>query len=334
MKFVDYVTISVRSGKGGAGAVSFRRAKYEPNGGPDGGDGGAGGSVLLEGDAHLYTLLDLRYNRHHFADNGRPGSGAMKQGRSGDDIVLRVPIGTIARNAETDEIMAEIIEPGQRIVLAQGGRGGKGNTFFKSSTHQTPRYAQPGEPGQEMDVVMELKLLADVGLVGFPNAGKSTLVASLSAARPKIADYPFTTLEPALGVVRVEDYKSFVIADIPGIIEGAHEGRGLGVQFLKHIERNAILLFVIPSTDDDPAASYRILLAELEAFNPDLLRKPRMVALSKIDLLPVDDLDEWIAMIREGFPDDLHIVPISAVAQKGLDRLRMDLWNRLEKSKA
>ncbi len=333
MKFVDYVTISVRSGKGGAGAVSFRRAKYEPNGGPDGGDGGAGGSVILEGDTHLYTLLDLRYNRHHFADNGKPGSGANKQGRSGDDIVLRVPMGTVARNLETDEIIGEIIAQGQQIMLAQGGRGGKGNTFFKTSTHQTPRYSQPGEPSIELEVVLELKLLADVGLVGFPNAGKSTLVASLSAARPKIADYPFTTLEPALGVVRVEEYKSFVIADIPGIIEGASEGRGLGLQFLKHIERNAILLFVIPVTDDDPGASYRILLNELEAFNADLLRKPRMVALSKIDLLPVEDADEWITMVRAGFPPNLHIVPISAVAQKGLERLRMDLWNRLEKSK-
>lgn len=333
MKFVDYVTISVRSGKGGAGAVSFRRAKYEPNGGPDGGDGGAGGSVILEGDTHLYTLLDLRYNRHHFADNGKPGSGANKQGRSGDDIVLRVPMGTVARNLETDEIIGEIIAQGQQIMLAQGGRGGKGNTFFKTSTHQTPRYSQPGEPSIELEVVLELKLLADVGLVGFPNAGKSTLVASLSAARPKIADYPFTTLEPALGVVRVEEYKSFVIADIPGIIEGASEGRGLGLQFLKHIERNAILLFVIPVTDDDPGASYRILLNELEAFNADLLRKPRMVALSKIDLLPVEDADEWITMVRAGFPANLHIVPISAVAQKGLERLRMDLWNRLEKSK-
>ena len=333
MKFVDYVTISVRSGKGGAGAVSFRRAKYEPNGGPDGGDGGAGGSVILEGDTHLYTLLDLRYNRHHFADNGKPGSGANKQGRSGDDIVLRVPMGTVARNLETDEIIGEIVAQGQQIMLAQGGRGGKGNTFFKTSTHQTPRYSQPGEPSIELEVVLELKLLADVGLVGFPNAGKSTLVASLSAARPKIADYPFTTLEPALGVVRVEEYKSFVIADIPGIIEGASEGRGLGLQFLKHIERNAILLFVIPVTDDDPGASYRILLNELEAFNADLLRKPRMVALSKIDLLPVEDADEWITMVRAGFPPNLHIVPISAVAQKGLERLRMDLWNRLEKSK-
>ncbi len=333
MKFVDYVTISVRSGKGGAGAVSFRRAKYEPNGGPDGGDGGAGGSVILEGDTHLYTLLDLRYNRHHYADNGKPGSGANKQGRSGDDIVLRVPMGTVARNLATDEIIGEIVAPGQQIMLAQGGRGGKGNTFFKTSTHQTPRYSQPGEPSIELEVVLELKLLADVGLVGFPNAGKSTLVASVSAARPKIADYPFTTLEPALGVVRVEEYKSFVIADIPGIIEGASEGRGLGLQFLKHIERNAILLFVIPVTDDDPGASYRILLNELEAFNADLLRKPRMVALSKIDLLPVEDADEWITMVRAGFPPNLHIVPISAVAQKGLERLRLDLWNRLEKSK-
>lgn len=333
MKFVDYVTITVRSGKGGAGAISFRRAKFEPNGGPDGGDGGAGGSVILEGDAHLYTLLDLRYNRHHFAENGKPGSGALKQGRSGEDIVLRVPIGTIARNEETDEPLAEIVEPGQRIVLAQGGRGGKGNSFFKTSTRQAPRFAQPGEEGAEIQVVLELKLLADVGLVGFPNAGKSTLVASVSAARPKIADYPFTTLEPALGVVRVGDYQSFVIADIPGIIEGAHEGRGLGLQFLKHIERNAVLLFVIPATDDDPAASYQILLNELEAFNEELLHKPRMVALSKIDLLPVEDLEDWLKMIRQGFPESVQVLPISSVSQKGLETLRWELWKRLGKEK-
>ncbi len=330
MKFVDYVTISVRSGKGGAGAATFRRAKYEPKGGPDGGDGGAGGSVILEADKNLYTLLDLRYNRHHFADHGQPGQKAQKTGKSADDIVLRVPTGTVARDSETDELLGELMEDGDRVVLAQGGRGGLGNVNFKSATNQAPTYAQPGEPNEEREVTLELKLLADVGLVGFPNAGKSTLVSTLSAAKPKVADYPFTTLEPSLGMVYLGDHRSFVIADIPGIIEGASDGKGLGIRFLKHIERNAVLLFVVPADGDDPGAQYQTLLAELEAFSPDLLDKPRLVALSKTDLLPADMLDAFVADARSGFPDGIEVLPVSAVAQRGLERLKEALWQRVE----
>lgn len=330
MKFVDYVTITVRSGKGGAGSAHFRREKFEPKGGPDGGDGGAGGSVLLEGDDNLYTLLDLRYNRHHFAQSGEPGGGSGKSGKSGDDIVLRVPLGTVARDSETGEILAEIVEQGQRAPLAQGGRGGLGNTHFKSSTNQAPRYAQPGEPGEEREVTLELKLLADVGLVGFPNAGKSTLVSALSAAKPKVADYPFTTLEPNLGMVYLGDWRSFVVADIPGLIEGASEGRGLGHQFLKHVERNAVLLFCVAADAEDPGARYQTLLDELQAFSPHLMAKPRLVALTKMDLVGPELADAWVEEARTGFPDDVEVLPISAVAQRGLDRLKERLWSFVE----
>ena len=334
MKFVDYVTVTVRSGRGGPGSAHFRREKFEPRGGPDGGDGGAGGSVVLEGDDNLYTLLDLRYNRHHFAPSGEPGGGSGKSGKSGDDVVLRVPLGTVARDGGTDEALGEIVETGQRIVLAQGGRGGLGNTHFKSATNQTPRYAQPGEDGEEREVTLELKLLADVGLVGFPNAGKSTLVSSLSAAKPKVADYPFTTLEPNLGMVYLGDWRSFVVADIPGLIEGASEGRGLGHQFLKHVERNAVLLFCVAADAEDPGARYRTLLAELEAFSPDLVDKPRLVALTKMDLVGPDLADAWVEEARAGFPDDIEVLPVSAVAQRGLDRLKETLWVHVEAERA
>ncbi|MEM1054424.1 MAG: GTPase ObgE [Bacteroidota bacterium] len=330
MKFVDYVTISVRSGRGGPGSAHFRRAKYEPKGGPDGGDGGAGGSVLLEGDESLYTLLDLRYNRHHKADHGQPGQGAQKTGKTGDDIVLRVPLGTVVRDTNTEEVLGEVTETSQRLVLAQGGKGGLGNVHFKSSTRQSPRYAQPGEPGEERDVTLELKLLADVGLVGFPNAGKSTLVSSLSAAKPKIADYPFTTLEPSLGMVYLGDWRSFVIADIPGLIEGASEGKGLGIRFLKHVERNAVLLFCIPADTERPGEAYATLLGELEAFSDDLLDKPRLVALTKMDLVGPDLADEWVAEARRQFPEGVEVLPVSAVARRGLDPLKEALWKRIE----
>ncbi len=323
----------MRSGKGGAGSRSFRRAKYEPRGGPDGGDGGAGGSVILEGDANLYTLLDLRYNRHHFAESGKPGLGAMKSGKSAEDIVLRVPLGTISRETETGERIGEITEPGQQTVLVQGGMGGLGNTHFKSATRQAPQYAQPGQAGEEREVTLELKLLADVGLVGFPNAGKSTLISAISAAKPKVADYPFTTLEPNLGMVYVGDYRSFVMADIPGIIEGASEGRGLGIRFLTHIERNALLLFVIPADEDEPAAHYATLLGELEAFEPELLAKPRIVALSKTDLLPPGLMEEWLAEIHAGFPANVQVLPISAVAHQGLEALKEQLWSAIDAEK-
>lgn len=333
MKFVDYATITVRSGKGGAGAATFRREKFEPRGGPSGGDGGAGGSVFLEADAQLYTLLDLRYNRHHFAENGQPGMRDQKTGKSGADIVLRVPPGTVARDTETGEPLGEVLREGERLVLARGGLGGLGNVHFKSATRQAPRYAQPGEPGEEREVTLELKLLADVGLVGFPNAGKSTLISALSAARPRVADYPFTTLEPNLGMVYLGDFRSFVMADLPGIIEGASEGRGLGFRFLRHIERNAVLLFVIPVDAEDAGAQYRTLLAELAAFSRELLEKPRVVALSKTDLLPPDLEAEFLEDARRGLPEGVPVVPVSAVAQRGLGRLKETLWALVEAAK-
>lgn len=330
MKFIDYVTITIRSGKGGPGAVAFRREKYEPRGGPAGGDGGDGGSILMEGDAHLYTLLDMRYNRHHFAQNGRPGGGANKKGADGEDIVLRVPLGTLALDSDTGQMLGEVLRAGERVVLVRGGRGGKGNTYFKGPTRQAPRFAQPGEPGEEKELTLELKLLADVGLVGFPNAGKSTLVSALTAARPKIADYPFTTLEPSLGVVDAGAFRSFVIADLPGIIEKASEGRGLGTRFLKHIERNAVLLFVVPIDDPDPGASYRTLLDELGSFDEALLEKPRLLALSKTDLLPEDELPGWVETVAAALPEDLEVFPISAVARQNLDTLVRELWERVD----
>lgn len=332
MKFVDYVTITVRSGKGGAGAVAFRREPYVPEGGPCGGDGGNGASVVLRADAHLYTLLDLRYNRHHFAQNGQSGSGNRKTGKSGDDMIIRVPCGTVAKDTDTGEVLGEVLESGDQILLAKGGRGGKGNDFFKSPTNRTPRYAQPGEPAQERNITLELKVLADVGLVGFPNAGKSTLISSISAARPKIADYPFTTLEPNLGVVPYHDYQSFVVADIPGIIEGAHEGRGLGIRFLKHIERNAALLLLIPVTSEDIAKEYDILLHEMEAFNADLIHKPRMIALTKIDVLQPEERAHLTAH-ELGLPEDIPVFPISSVAHMGLDGLKDALWQVIQRAK-
>ena len=334
MKFVDYVTITVRSGKGGAGSVSFRRAKYQPKGGPDGGDGGEGGSVSLVADSHLYTLLDHRYNRHHFAENGHPGSGNNRKGKDGEDIVLKVPVGTVVKDTDSEALIGELLTDGDTLVLAKGGRGGKGNTFFKSATNQTPRHAQPGEPGEELNITLELKLLADVGLVGFPNEGKSTLVSSLSAARPKVADYPFTTLEPSLGVVAMDDFQSFVIADIPGIIEGAAEGKGLGIQFLKHIERNAVLLFLIPITSEDPGEEYRTLLRELESFNPDMMHKPRMVGLSKMDLVPADEYEEVVSDACSALPDGLDVMAFSSVSRSGLDALRHRLWEYVQQAHA
>lgn len=334
MKFVDYVTITVRSGKGGPGAVAFRREKYEPRGGPSGGDGGDGGSVMLEADSQLYTLLDLRYNRHHFAKNGEPGSGSNKKGSDGDNIVLRVPPGTVARDSDTGELIGELLSPGERLVLAKGGRGGKGNAFFKTSTRRTPRFAQPGEEGEERNVTLELKLLADVGLVGFPNAGKSTLISTMSAARPKVADYPFTTLVPSLGVVYHGEYQSFVMADLPGIIEGAHEGKGLGTRFLKHIERNAVLLYLIPVTEEDPGQAYQILYNELEAYNPELIDKPHLIALTKADLLSPDERKRYLDDVRRDFPEGIPLHLISSVAQIGLEELRHELWKNVEESRS
>ena len=323
--FVDYVKIYCRSGKGGRGSTHMHRAKYLPKGGPDGGNGGRGGSVILRGNRNYWTLLHLRYDRHVRAEHGQNGSKNKSTGRAGADAVIEVPCGTAAYNAETGEYLCDITEHGQEVVLLKGGRGGLGNYNFCTPTNQAPRYAQPGEPMQELTVVLELKLLADVGLVGFPNAGKSTLVNALSSARPKIADYPFTTLEPSLGIVAYREGKSFVIADIPGIIEGASEGKGIGLRFLRHIERNALLLFMVPADSDDIARDYRILLRELSIFNPQLMDKGRVLAVTKCDLID----DELRQLLTPTLPDDLPVVFISSVTTQGLSELKDVLWQAL-----
>lgn len=325
--FIDYVKINCKSGAGGAGSRHFRREKFVDKGGPDGGDGGRGGHVILKANAQHWTLLHLKYQKHIKAENGQGGSGARCNGRQGKDVYIEVPLGTVAKNPETEEIIAEVTEDGQEVILLKGGRGGLGNTHFKSSTNQTPQYSQPGEPAQEEWIVLELKLLADVGLVGFPNAGKSTLLSAVSAARPEIADYPFTTLVPNLGVVAYRDFKSFVMADIPGIIEGASEGKGLGLRFLRHIERNSILLFVIPSTSDDVAKEYRTLLNELEQYNPELMEKSKLLAISKMDLIDQKQKNK----IAKKLPKDLPYVFISAVAQEGMSELKDLIWDTLHR---
>lgn len=323
--FVDYVKIYCRSGKGGRGSMHLHRAKYQPNGGPDGGDGGRGGNIYLRANHNYWTLLHLRYDRHVFAGNGGNGSKCCSHGSDGEDRYIDVPPGTVAYDAETGKYLCDVTEDGQVVMLLKGGRGGLGNWQFRTSTNQAPRYAQPGEPMQEMMVILELKLLADVGLVGFPNAGKSTLVSALSSARPKIANYPFTTMEPSLGVVAYRDNKSFVMADIPGIIEGASEGRGLGLRFLRHIERNSLLLFMVPGDTDNIAKEYQILLGELSKFNPGMLDKHRVLAVTKCDLLD----DELMEMLRSELPNDLPVVYISAVTGLGLDKLKDILWEEL-----
>lgn len=323
--FVDYVKIFCRSGKGGRGSMHMHRAKYQPNGGPDGGDGGRGGNIYLRGNHNYWTLLHLRYDRHVFAENGGNGSKCCSHGSDGADRYIDVPPGTVAYDAETGKYICDVTEDGQVVMLLKGGRGGLGNWQFRTSTNQAPRYAQPGEPMQEMMVILELKLLADVGLVGFPNAGKSTLVSALSSARPKIANYPFTTMEPSLGVVAYRNHKSFVMADIPGIIEGASEGRGLGLRFLRHIERNSLLLFMVPGDTDNIAKEYNILLGELQKFNPGMLDKHRVLAVTKCDLLD----EELMEMLKAELPTDLPVVYISAVTGFGLDQLKDVLWEEL-----
>lgn len=305
--------------------MHLHRAKYNPNGGPDGGDGGRGGNIYLRGNHNYWTLLHLRYDRHVFAGNGGNGSKCCSHGTDGEDKYIDVPCGTVVYNAETGEYVCDVAEDGQVVLLLKGGRGGLGNYQFRSATNQAPRFAQPGEPMQEMTIVLELKLLADVGLVGFPNAGKSTLLSSLSSARPKIANYPFTTLEPSLGIVSYRDNQSFVMADIPGIIEGASEGRGLGLRFLRHIERNSLLLFMVPGDTDNIRKEYEILLEELRKFNPGLLQKHRILAITKCDLLD----EELIEMLKAELPEDLPVVFISAVTGYGLTELKDKLWEEL-----
>ena len=323
--FVDYVKICCRSGKGGRGSVHMRREKYIPNGGPDGGDGGRGGHVILRGNRNYWTLLHLKYERHVFAGHGGNGSGNKSFGKDGSDKVIEVPCGTVVYNAESGEYVCDITDHGQEVILLKGGRGGLGNWHFRTATRQAPRFAQPGEPMQEMTVILELKLLADVGLVGFPNAGKSTLLSTVSDARPKISDYPFTTLEPNLGIVSYRDGKSFVMADIPGIIEGASEGKGLGLRFLRHIERNSLLLFMVPGDTDNIRREYEILLNELANFNPEMLDKRRVLAVTKCDMLD----DELISMLEPTLPDGIPHVFISSVANMGIQRLKDILWEEL-----
>jgi len=319
--FVDYVKIFCRSGNGGPGSAHFRREKYLAKGGPDGGDGGKGGDIVMVGNKQMWTLLHLRYTRHLRADHGMSGGKQRSSGATGQDIVIQVPLGTLAKDPETGDLIGEITEDGEKVVLLPGGRGGLGNDHFKTSVNQAPKYAQPGEDGIEAFIIFELKILADVGLVGFPNAGKSTLLSVVSAAKPEIADYPFTTLRPNLGIVAYRDNQSFVMADIPGIIEGAHEGKGLGLRFLRHIERNSILLFLVPADSDDIAKEYGVLLNELKQFNPELLDKQRILAISKSDMLDEE--------LREEIEKDLPDVPyvfISSVAQTGLSKLKDMIW--------
>ena len=323
--FVDYVKIYCRSGKGGRGSMHLKHIKYNPNAGPDGGDGGKGGSVILRGNHNFWTLLHLKYQRHVKAEHGGNGGKDKCHGTDGKDAYIDVPCGTVVYDAETGKYVCDVTYDGQEVVLLKGGRGGLGNFQFRSATNQAPRFAQPGEPMQEMTVILELKLLADVGLVGFPNAGKSTLLSALSNARPKIANYPFTTMEPSLGIVGYREGKSFVMADIPGIIEGASEGRGLGLRFLRHIERNSLLLFMVPGDTDDIKKEYEILLNELQQFNPEMLDKQRVLAVTKCDLLD----EELIDMLRDTLPDDLPVVFISAVTGYGLNDLKDILWAEL-----
>ncbi|TAF35409.1 MAG: GTPase ObgE [Cytophagales bacterium] len=324
--FIDYVKIMCRSGKGGAGSSHFMRAKFVPQGGPDGGDGGNGGHIILRGSRNRWTLIHLKYRKHVFAEDGEKGAGANKKGKQGHDVILDVPIGTLAKDAETGEVLLEILEDGEEKILLKGGRGGLGNTNFKTSTNQAPIYAQPGEPSIEKWIILELKLLADVGLVGFPNAGKSTLLSAVSAARPEIADYAFTTLVPNLGVVQYQDYQSFVMADIPGIIEGAAEGRGLGLRFLRHIERNSILLFLVPADASNVYEQYKILLNELNAYNPELMHKKHIFAISKSDLID----KELQQLILEELPKRLKPVFFSAATGQGITELKNLIWQTIQ----
>ena len=324
--FVDYVKIFGRSGNGGSGSSHFRREKFVEFGGPDGGDGGKGGSIILRGNSQFWTLIHLKYQRHIFAENGEAGGGARSTGKNGKDVIIDVPLGTVARDVETGKIVGEVTENGQELVLLPGGRGGLGNWHFKSATNQAPRYSQPGEECREGWFILELKILADVGLVGFPNAGKSTLLAAVSAAKPKIANYAFTTLEPNLGIVEYRDHRSFVMADIPGIIEGAHEGKGLGTRFLRHIERNSVLLFMIPADSDDLKRDYAVLLGELTQYNPELLDKQRLLAITKCDMLDDGLIEEMKSHLPEGVPS----VFISSVSGLNIPRLKDMLWDALQ----
>lgn len=325
---IDYAKIYVKAGDGGEGAVAFRREKFVPKGGPSGGNGGDGGSIIFVADSNLSTLLDFKYKRKIVADNGVKGAKSLKDGKAGKDVIIKVPVGTIIKNAKSEEVLLDLNKAGEEVVFLKGGIGGKGNSNFATATHQTPRYAQPGRPGREMDIILELKLIADIGLVGFPNAGKSTFISVVSAARPKIADYPFTTLEPNLGIVKYKDYKSFVIADIPGIIKGAHQGKGLGYKFLKHIERTKILLLLIDSTVEEPENEYEVLIEELSKFSELLKDKPKVIAFTKSDLLSEEDKKKLSELKIKDYDNKIFV--ISAVAQDGISNLIDYLWNFLK----
>lgn len=328
--FIDSAKIFVRSGNGGNGIIHWRREKFIPKGGPDGGNGGVGGDVIMRADKQINTLLDFRYHKKFIAKNGNPGEGSNKEGRSAESIVVKIPVGTLIRNAETGELIADITEDGEELIIAKGGRGGKGNWLFRSPTNQAPRVCTPGEPGQEFQLELEMKLLADIGLVGFPNAGKSTLISTISAARPKIADYPFTTLVPNLGMVYFQENKSFVVADIPGLIEGAHEGKGLGIQFLKHIERTKALLYLIDCTSDDIKRDYKVLVNELKAFNKDLPKKKSIVAITKLDIA---DSDRRKELKKLKFPKGVVVQHISAATNEGIAEIIEALWKLVSKGK-
>ena len=325
--FIDQATITVRSGAGGNGAISFRREKYIPKGGPDGGNGGRGGDVVLRVDKQLTTLMDYRYKRAYHAGNGAKGQGALRTGKNGESVVLRVPPGTLVKDADSDEILADLVNDSDEIVIAKGGKGGRGNNEFKTSTLQTPRKAEPGKPGEEKNLQLELKLLADVGLIGFPNAGKSTLISSISAAKPKIANYPFTTLIPNLGIVSYGEFQSFTVADMPGLIEGAHEGKGLGIEFLRHIERTKVLVILIPCDSADPKVEYKTLTDELSSYAEELSDRPQIIAISKMDIAD----DEILAKLKKlKFKKGIPVVRISSVVGEGLDELKAKMWETLK----
>ena len=329
--FVDYALIEVSSGKGGDGAVTFRREKYVPKGGPSGGDGGNGGNVIIKASTNLHTLLDFRYKKKYSAGNGDKGGSSLKDGKSGGDVIIKVPVGTVVKDSETEKILFDLDADGKEIILAQGGRGGKGNSKFATPTNQTPRFAEDGKPGEYKKVILELKLIADVGLVGFPNSGKSTLISKISSAKPKIADYPFTTLEPNLGIVRYKDFQSFTVADIPGIIEGASQGKGLGHQFLRHIERTRIILFLIEITSEDLQNDFNILMNELKSYSPKLIQKKIFVSFSKADLVDSNRIKEVSSFKFKGIKDKPLI--FSSITGYGLDKMMDILWNILEKDK-
>lgn len=327
--FIDYAQINIGSGKGGDGAVTFRREKYVPKGGPSGGNGGDGGNVILEAHHNLFTLLDFRYKKNYKAENGEIGGNSRKDGKNGKDIVIKVPVGTIVKDADSEKVLFDLNEDGMRVIAAKGGRGGKGNSNFATPTNQAPRYAETGKPGEEKSIVLELKLIADVGLVGFPNAGKSTLISAVSAARPKIADYPFTTLEPNLGIVQYKDYHSFTVADIPGIIEGAHQGKGLGLKFLRHIERTKVLVFLIDITSEDYENDYKILQNELKSYSKKLAQKPKLLVLSKSDLIEESEINKLLKKKIKNLENRFHI--ISAVTGTGIGKLLDLLWDMIQK---